>query len=265
MAAILIIALFDVAVFGLWLTWKLLSRRKHRDYATEIKLSDKSKLLEQSNVDLCDGFARSRGGLKPFEFEFNNLSLELPAKKKKILEAVTGKIEPGTVTAVLGASPADVSAGLTIFMHNILTHIVFVGPSGAGKTSFLNTLMGKVDSSWKRGGALQINGDEAEMTNFKKLIGYVPQDDVMHRELNVWQNLKFSADMRLPSTWTAEQRERHIEAVLHALHLTDVKYTRIGDEAERGVSGGQRKRVNIGIELAAGMYFQSIVFNALQF
>lgn len=111
--------------------------------------------------------------------------------------------------------------------------------------------MGKIDGSWKRGGALQINGDEAEMTKFKKLIGYVPQEDVMHRELNVWQNLKYSAEMRLPSTWTAQERQTHAEAVLHALHLSEVKYTRIGDEAERGVSGGQRKRVNIGIELAA--------------
>lgn len=165
--------------------------------------------------------------MQPFEFDFSDLSLELPKKKKKILADVTGVIEPGTVTAILG-------------------------PSGAGKTTFLNTLMGKVDSSWKRGGKLLINGEEAKMEAFKKMIGYVPQEDVMHRELSVWQNLKFSAQIRLPSTWTASEREEHVEAVLHALHLSEVKNSRIGDENSRGISGGQRKRVNIGMELAAG-------------
>jgi ABC-type multidrug transport system ATPase subunit len=44
-----------------------------------------------------------------------------------------------------------------------------MGPSGAGKTTFLSTLMGKVDSSWKRGGTLHINGQEAKMSDFKKV------------------------------------------------------------------------------------------------
>jgi ABC-type multidrug transport system ATPase subunit len=73
----------------------------------------------------------------------------------------------------------------------------------------------------------------------------------MHRELNVWENILFSAEVRLPSTWTRSERLQHAEAVLHALQLAEVKFTRIGDETDRGVSGGQRKRVNIGMELAA--------------
>lgn len=103
MAAILILLLFDAAVLALWLTWKLSTKRKHLRYAAGVKALEKTKVLARASQDLCEGFSRSRGSLEPFEFEFRNLSLELPSKRKKILEEVTGIIEPGTVTAVLGA------------------------------------------------------------------------------------------------------------------------------------------------------------------
>jgi len=84
-----------------------------------------------------------------------------------------------------------------------------MGPSGAGKTTFLNVLMGKVK---RTGGSLFINGKEEEISKFKKVIGYVPQEDVMIRELTVKENIAFSAQIRLP-TWT----EREVEVFLNNL------------------------------------------------
>ncbi|KAJ3110662.1 hypothetical protein HDU96_006373 [Phlyctochytrium bullatum] len=156
------------------------------------------------------------------DFRFRDLGLQL-ANGKTVLQGVTGTIRSGRMTAIMG-------------------------PSGAGKTTFMNVLMGKVR---RTGGDLWINGVQAEMQAFKKIIGYVPQEDVMLRELTVRENVYHSARCRLPQTWGKKEVEACVDAVLEALGLAHVKHTEIGDEMTRGVSGGQRKRVNIGMELAS--------------
>ncbi|KAJ3217335.1 hypothetical protein HDU67_008137 [Dinochytrium kinnereticum] len=155
-------------------------------------------------------------------FKFDDLSLRLK-NGKTVLQGVTGEIRSKRMTAI-------------------------IGPSGAGKTTFMNVLMGKVP---RTGGRLFINGAEAEVHLYRKIIGYVPQEDVMLRELTVREVVLHSARVRLPATWTKRQIEDHVDNVLKALNLTHVANSFIGDETDRGVSGGQRKRVNIGMELAA--------------
>ncbi|KAJ3294091.1 hypothetical protein HDU76_006985, partial [Blyttiomyces sp. JEL0837] len=155
-------------------------------------------------------------------FRFENLALTLGGART-VLQGVTGEIRAKRMTAILG-------------------------PSGAGKTTFMNVLMGKLN---RTGGRLFINGEEAEMHLYRKIIGYVPQEDIMHRELTVRENLLHSARVRLPNHWSARQIEEHVDNVLKALKLTHVANSLIGDETSRGVSGGQRKRVNIGMEIAA--------------
>ncbi|KAJ3042599.1 hypothetical protein HDU99_010028, partial [Rhizoclosmatium hyalinum] len=123
-----------------------------------------------------------------------------------------------------------------------------MGPSGAGKTTFMNVLMGKAA---RTAGTLKINGTIAEMASFKKLIGYVPQDDTMIEELSVRENIRYSARIRLPNSWTNAEVNAHVEAIIQALNLSHVADKRIGNVLQRGISGGQRKRVNIGMELAA--------------
>lgn len=73
------------------------------------------------------------------------------------------------------------------------------GPSGAGKSTFMNVLMGKIS---RTGGKLLINGRVGEMSQYKKVIGYVPQEDVMLTELTVRENIAYSGHCRLPRTWT---------------------------------------------------------------
>ncbi|KAJ3256453.1 hypothetical protein HDU77_003139 [Chytriomyces hyalinus] len=155
-------------------------------------------------------------------FTFEGLELALK-DGRKILSGVTGKIREGRMTAI-------------------------IGPSGAGKTTFMHTLMGKVS---KTGGKIMINGRESEVHAFRKIIGYVPQEDIMLQELTVKENVLHSARVRLPRSWTAKQVNHHVDNVLKALKLSQLADSIIGDEAIRGISGGQRKRVNIGMELAA--------------
>ncbi|KAI9344657.1 hypothetical protein BDR26DRAFT_857366, partial [Obelidium mucronatum] len=111
----------------------------------------------------------------------------------------------------------------------------------------MNVLMGKVA---RTSGRLFINEEEGEMQKFRKIIGFVPQEDTMNRELTVRENIYHSARVRLPKSWKLADVNKYVDALLEVLNLTHVQNNKIGTESERGISGGQRKRVNIGIELA---------------
>eukprot|EP01137_Pigoraptor_chileana_P003259 Opistho-2@43188 len=172
-------------------------------------------------------------GMVPIDLRFENLGYTLrqttgvfkkTTTEKVLLSGVTGELLHGKVSGVFG-------------------------PSGAGKTTFLNVLCGKLQ---RTSGSLYINGEADEIFNYRKVIGFVPQDDVMLRSLTVEEILVHSARTRLPRTETSQQMSTRIDSVLRTLGLSDIRHERIGDERIRGISGGQRKRVNIGMELVAG-------------
>ena len=124
-----------------------------------------------------------------------------------------------------------------------------MGPSGAGKTTVINLITGKARRS---GGVVRINGSEvAGLAQIAKLVGFVPQEDVMLRELTVRDNISFSAKYRLPAALPRQAVEAKINHCISELGISHVQHSVIGDERTRGISGGQRKRVNIGIELVA--------------
>lgn len=86
---------------------------------------------------------------------------------------------------------------------------------------------------------------------FKKSIGVVPQDDVVLPELTVRENIMHSAQVRLPRSWTSSEIASHVDLLLRCLGLWAVRDNLVGDVIKPRISGGQRKRVSIGIELAA--------------
>ena len=86
---------------------------------------------------------------------------------------------------------------------------------------------------------------------FRSAIGYVPQEDVMHRYLTVYEVLYYQARMIFPPEFTREELNERIARVLERLDLTNVRDTIVGDEVQRGLSGGQRKRLNVALELLA--------------
>ena len=121
--------------------------------------------------------------------------------------------------------------------------VAVVGGSGAGKTMLINALSGLRPAS---DGQVLYNGIDyyRNLTAFSGQIGYVPQDDIVHRDLTVGRALYYAAKMRLPGDFTAEQIAQRINEVLEDVELT----------ARRGLlikklSGGQRKRVSIALEL----------------
>jgi ABC-type multidrug transport system ATPase subunit len=121
--------------------------------------------------------------------------------------------------------------------------IGILGPSGAGKTTLLEALSGVRPAHT---GSVLINGEPLYQRGdaLRHLIGYVPQDDILHRELTCRQAWRYAATLRLPRDVRAGERHRLVEEMLAALDLTDRADVPIGK-----LSGGQRKRANVGAEL----------------
>ena len=125
--------------------------------------------------------------------------------------------------------------------------IGIMGGSGVGKTTMLNLLHGKVKPT---SGNLYINGYDihSDSEEIKGLIGYVPQDDMLIEELSVYQNLYFNARLCF-GDYSEEQLKTTVDKVLNDLDLYEIKDLQVGDPMNKKVSGGQRKRLNIGLEL----------------
>lgn len=121
--------------------------------------------------------------------------------------------------------------------------IAVIGPSGAGKSTLLKLLTGQLQPS---AGAVSYDGYNVhdQFDAVRLLIGLVPQEDVVHRRLTVRQALAFAAKLRLPDDLSRTERRATVDRVLGELGLTEHARTRIDR-----LSGGQRKRVSIALEL----------------
>ncbi|XP_029949983.1 broad substrate specificity ATP-binding cassette transporter ABCG2d [Salarias fasciatus] len=122
-----------------------------------------------------------------------------------------------------------------------------LGPTGSGKSSFLDILAARKDPSGLSGEVL-IDG-APQPPNFKCLSGYVVQDDEVMGTLTVRENLRFSAALRLPGSVPQSEKEARVSHLIKELGLTKVADSKVGTAMTRGVSGGERKRTNIGMEL----------------
>lgn len=135
----------------------------------------------------------------------------------------------------------DVS--FTLMPHEM---IALMGGSGAGKTTLLKALCGYTRPA---SGQILYNGQDlyANYGQFRHLIGYVPQDDIMHPELKVCEALLFTVMLRTGQEKATAMKD--VESVLRKLQLWDIRNEIIGSPMKKVISGGQRKRVNIAMEL----------------
>jgi ABC transport system ATP-binding/permease protein len=170
----------------------------------------------------------SWAGRPLYEVEGWDLYLEVPDRDnpntmKVLLDHVSFKAMPGDMIALMG-------------------------PSGAGKTTLLMTLNGyKPPTS----GQVRVNGEDlyAVYDALRGSIGYVPQDDLVHPELTVFEAVRYSAKFRLPPDYSEAEINQRVEATLKDLGLESLRNLQIGKPEKKVLSGGQRKRVNIALEL----------------
>ncbi|HWT49446.1 MAG TPA: FHA domain-containing protein [Mycobacterium sp.] len=132
----------------------------------------------------------------------------------------------------LGAQPGTLSA--------------VIGPSGAGKSTFARLVAGYTHPTR---GTVSFEGHNvhAEYASLRSRIGMVPQDDVVHGQLTVQQALMYAAELRLPPDTTKADREQVVARVLEELEMSQHLHTRVAK-----LSGGQRKRASVALELLTG-------------
>ncbi|MEU6450878.1 FHA domain-containing protein [Streptomyces sp. NPDC046979] len=121
--------------------------------------------------------------------------------------------------------------------------IAVIGPSGSGKSTLLKALTGYRPAD--QGEVLYDNRNlYKQFAELRQRIGLVPQDDILHKELTVKKALKYAAKLRFPADTTAAERDARIDEVLRELKLDIHK-----DKKVTSLSGGQRKRVSVALEL----------------
>ena len=158
----------------------------------------------------------------PFALETSTTDLALH-KQRQILYNVHGQVRPGEMVAILGSS-------------------------GAGKTTLLNILAGRVTTGTIQGRIL-VNG-KRRGKNWKHMTAYVEQEDVLYKALTVRETVTYAARLRLPSSISSKDKIARAEKVLQTLGITECADTRIGGcEFSRGISGGEKKRTAIAVEL----------------
>ncbi|KAM4065685.1 ABC transporter [Hirsutella rhossiliensis] len=143
---------------------------------------------------------------------------------RTLLDSVAADLEPGSLTAIIGGS-------------------------GSGKTTLLNTMAERVTSSRLcQTGTTTFNG---RLGVHSVRHAYVMQQDVLLPTLTVRETLRYSADLRLPASTPACHCQRVVDEVIRELGLKDCADTRIGSSQHRGCSGGEKRRVSIGVQLLA--------------
>eukprot|EP00516_Mucochytrium_quahogii_P011477 CAMPEP_0203787104 /NCGR_PEP_ID=MMETSP0100_2-20121128/2026_1 /ASSEMBLY_ACC=CAM_ASM_000210 /TAXON_ID=96639 /ORGANISM=" , Strain NY0313808BC1" /LENGTH=962 /DNA_ID=CAMNT_0050689539 /DNA_START=648 /DNA_END=3536 /DNA_ORIENTATION=- len=161
----------------------------------------------------------------PVAISFRDVGCRVHGVNHPILSHVTGQIRPGQLTGVLGAS-------------------------GAGKSTFAMLLLGRGSKVCSHPlGSIFLNGEERSLNAILDRVGFVPQRDDLYEDLTVAEALMFSASWRLPRHYNDSQREKALEETLELLDLAHIRNERIGGLISRGISGGEKKRVSIGIEL----------------
>jgi len=161
------------------------------------------------------------------EIAFRDLSLTIPVHgaPRRVLCDVSAVAPGGRVTAVMGAS-------------------------GSGKTSLLNALCGRAYYGRVTGEVL-LDGLPTRIEDHTGAIGFVPQDDILHPDLTVMEIFVYSGLFQLPRGTPLPTVRNLAERLVKDLELEHVKDSLVGNTDVRGISGGQRKRVNIGVELMA--------------
>uniref|UniRef100_A0A1A9V8X6 ABC transporter domain-containing protein n=1 Tax=Glossina austeni TaxID=7395 RepID=A0A1A9V8X6_GLOAU len=142
-----------------------------------------------------------------------------PSNAKTILKGVSGRLRSGELTAIMG-------------------------PSGAGKSTLLNILSGYKTTNIE--GVVTMNGHERNLSAFRKLSAYIMQDNQLHSNLTVQEAMTVATNLKLSRKFTKAQKNSMIDDILLTLSLSEHRNT-----LTRNLSGGQKKRLSIALELVS--------------
>lgn len=160
---------------------------------------------------------------------------------KAILDNVSGHLEPGQMMAIMGPSGELISLLRTMLC-------LFICYIGAGKTTLIEILAGKSKVGHVSG---NVSFPAYGAASREARVGFVPQQDILPAALTVYEAILFAARLRLPESIPKSEQVARVDDIIEKLGLTRVRDVRIGDGERRGISGGEMRRVSIGLELVA--------------
>ncbi|CAG7855102.1 ABC transporter G family member ARB_01379 {ECO:0000305} Short=ABC transporter ARB_01379 {ECO:0000305}; Flags: Precursor [Serendipita indica DSM 11827] len=158
----------------------------------------------------------------PAQLHFSDISYTIPSGKT-VLSGVSGTVKSGQIMAIMG-------------------------PSGAGKSTLLDILARRLKRGTVQGNTL-VNGRNVNDSEFKKVVGFVDQEDLLMSTLTVYETVLYSALLRLPREMSLEAKKFRTLETMHELGILGIKDSRIGDSGKRSISGGEKRRVSIACEL----------------
>ena len=191
--------------------------------------------------------------------EFYALSLKVRAGGKLVVCGASGKFESSKLTVVMGPSGCG-NVHLSVSVIEFVTlldrkDIIVELSRMSGGLHDVQWLDPHQRYSYHAKGWMPLCQTtvfrNCLVQRYRKVTGFVPQDDIIHPKLTVEENLLFSARYRLTKRMKRQDILAVVDRAIHLLGLVDVRNQLVGNEESRGISGGQRKRVNIGLELVA--------------
>ncbi|KAK7310284.1 hypothetical protein RJT34_07697 [Clitoria ternatea] len=193
----------------------------------------------------------------PFVLTFSNLTYSVKVRRKVSLSSMFTRRGSRLGAEAMGEAPA---VGESMFSRTktLLNDIsgeardgeimAVLGASGSGKSTLIDALANRI-AKGRLKGTVALNGEALESRLLKVISAYVMQDDLLFPMLTVEETLMFAAEFRLPRTLSKSKKKARVQALIDQLGLRNAAKTVIGDEGHRGVSGGERRRVSIGIDI----------------
>ncbi|KAF4318295.1 hypothetical protein BBO99_00007531 [Phytophthora kernoviae] len=123
-----------------------------------------------------------------------------------------------------------------------------MGPSGSGKTTLLDILADRISSGTVKGG-ICVNGKTRDVKTFRAVASYVAQEDSLLGSFTALETLEMAARLSLPNSVTHTDIRNHVQTVINEMGLRACEHARVGDIFRKGISGGQKRRLSIAIEL----------------
>ncbi|OIT21239.1 PREDICTED: ABC transporter G family member 20-like [Nicotiana attenuata] len=187
----------------------------------------------------------------PFVLSFHNLSYSVKVRRK--LTVLPRCLRRTSWDGKLPGESTDEDMSRTKVLLNDISGearegeiMAVLGSSGSGKSTLIDALADRIERESLKG-SVTLNGEVLESKFLKMISAYVMQDDLLFPTLTVQETLMFSAEFHLPRTLSWSSKKSRVEALIDQLDLQNAANTMIGDEGHRGVSGGERRRVSIGI------------------
>ncbi|KAJ0243441.1 ABC transporter G family member 6 [Hirschfeldia incana] len=215
-------------------------------FAQLLKNVGDTTTTELNDQHLVDMNLASPDRSVPFHLSFNDLTYSVKVRRKFSLRRVPSSEDP--IESTLFSSKTKTLLNGISGEARDGEILAVLGASGSGKSTLIDALANRIAKGSLKGN-VTLNGEVLNSKMQKAISAYVMQDDLLFPMLTVEETLMFAAEFRLPRSLSKSKKSLRVQALIDQLGLRNAAKTIIGDEGHRGISGGERRRVSIGIDI----------------